>query len=753
MSITHILGFPRIGNNRELKFAMESFWLKNINEKSLRNIGKNICLTNWSIQIKSNMDYITVGDFSWYDHVLNTLVLFGIIPTRFKFNSKNLSLKEYYIMARGNKDNLAMEMTKWFNTNYHYLVPELTPDISFLGDESWLFEEIYYAYTKSKKIKVVLLGPLTLLYLGKITFGLSHKLELLPKLLISYKNILKKLKEKKIKLVQIEEPILALELDDIWINAFKDTYIELGSIYPFLLLTTYFDSINKKYFNLLNDIPIYGIHIDGVYGFSQLKEFINFWSKKKILSIGIVDGRNIWRCDLDNAILKLKPFYKKWGKNLWISSSCSFLHIPIDLKNEKFIDEEIKTWLSFAVQKLDEIFYIKEALFGNFHKVKDYFLSSRIFIKNRKKSKKIHNNLVKEKIKQIKNENINRKSKFSKRIIIQKKYWNIPKFPTTTIGSFPQTSEIRKIRFNYKLGKVEHIDYLKKIRNEIRFIIKKQEEFGLDILVHGEPERNDMVEYFGQQLSGFGFTSNGWVQSYGSRCVKPPFIYGDVCRIKSMTTYLTKFAQSLTKKPVKGMLTGPVTMLLWSFVRDDQKKKITALQIALALKEEVKELESSGIGIIQIDEPAFREGLPLKKSYWEKYLKWAVYAFKICSAFVKDETQIHTHMCYSEFNDILNWISKLDADVITIETAKSNMKLLNNFNYPNDIGPGVYDIHSPRIPSIKEISNLIKKARNFISDDRLWINPDCGLKTRSWKEISFVLKNLVKSAIKIRNSN
>ncbi|WP_339045094.1 5-methyltetrahydropteroyltriglutamate--homocysteine S-methyltransferase [Candidatus Zinderia endosymbiont of Aphrophora alni] len=750
MSVAHVLGFPRIGSNRELKFAMESFWIKKINEKSLRDIGKEICLINWDAQINSNMDYITVGDFSWYDHVLSTLVLFGAIPTRFKFNPRKINLRKYYIMARGDKNHLAMEMTKWFNTNYHYLVPEWSPDILFKGDATWLFEEIFNAYTKDKKIKVVLLGPLTLLYLGKIKYGLSHKLDLLPKLLISYKNIIRRLKRKDISLIQIEEPILTLELDNLWLDAFKKTYIELGNYYPFLLLTTYFDSINKENFFYLKELPIYGIHIDAVYGNSQLKNFLKFWPINKILSIGIVDGRNIWRSDLKSAFFKLRPFYKKFGNKLWISSSCSCLHVPIDLKYEKFIDSEIKSWLSFTIQKLDEIFIIKEAFFGNFYKIIKYFISSEKIVKSKKKSIRIHNNLVKIAIDKIQKININRNSTFTKRIVIQKKNLNLPNFPITTIGSFPQTSKIRKLRFNYKSGRIGYLEYLKKIKKEIHFVIKKQEEFGLDVLVHGESERNDMVEFFGEQLSGFGFTFNGWVQSYGSRCVKPPFIYGDVYRPKVMTTYLSEFAQSLTKKPVKGMLTGPITMLFWSFVRNDQEKRITALQIALALRKEVRDLEKAGISIIQIDEPALREGLPLKKSKWKEYLKWAIYAFKITFSFVNDKTQIHTHMCYSEFNDILNWIIKMDADVITIETAKSNMKLLNNFNYPNDIGPGIYDIHSPRIPNVKEISNLINKARNFIPDKNLWINPDCGLKTRSWKEISSVLTNIVKSVKNIR---
>ncbi|AKZ64019.1 5-methyltetrahydropteroyltriglutamate--homocysteine methyltransferase [Herbaspirillum hiltneri N3] len=750
--VAHVLGFPRIGAQRELKTAMESFWKGESDEAGLRATGKALRARHWQVQAAAGMDYVTVGDFAWYDHVLGTLALLGALPARFGLDSGKLDLAAYYVMARGDKDHFAMEMTKWFDTNYHYLVPEWTPDLTFDHGVDWLFDEVAEAQAQSHQAKVVLLGPLSLLFLGKIKSGLSHKLELLPKVVAGYEKLLLRLRGQGVTLVQIDEPILALELGREWLDAFLPVYLTLANAAPSLLLTTYFDTVSA-HADLLRSLPVAGVHLDGVRGVAQLQEFADKWPQDKVLSVGIVDGRNIWRCDLDAALATLKPLHDKLGKRLWVASSCSLLHVPVDLANEHKLDGEIRQWLAFATQKLDEIFVLRQALNGSADVVAGQFAAARTALAGRRSSPRIHNALVQKRLKAVTAADADRSSAFPARIATQQKRWKLPAFPTTTIGSFPQTPQIRAVRAAYKRGETGHLDYLNRMRDEIRLVVERQEQLGLDVLVHGEPERNDMVEYFGEQLWGYAFSANGWVQSYGSRCVKPPFIYGDVYRPEAMTVGWSQFAQSLTQKPMKGMLTGPVTMLQWSFVRDDQPRSTTALQIALALRDEVCDLEKAGIGMIQIDEPAFREGLPLKAGDWKEYLDWAVRAFRISAAGVKDETQIHTHMCYSEFNDILPWIAAMDADVITIETSRSGMELLDGFGrfqYPNDIGPGVYDIHSPRIPQAGDMVRLMEKARGVIPDERLWINPDCGLKTRNWPETYEALSHMVQAARELR---
>lgn len=754
MALAHILGFPRIGAHRELKFALESFWKDSDAEASLVEAGRSLRARHWDAQKQAGMDFVTTGDFSWYDHVLNTLALLGAIPTRFKFDPKQLTLAQYFTLARGDGGNFAMEMTKWFDTNYHYLVPEWTPDVTFDGGVDWLFDEIAEAKAAGHRAKTVLVGPLTLLYLGKAKSGLSNKLDLLPKVLVGYQQVLQRLKGAGVEWVQIDEPILALELDASWRDAFQPVYQELNKVSPSMLLATYFDEV-RDHTKLLRQLPVAGVHFDFVRGAGQLPALAAGWPSDRILSAGIVDGRNIWRTDLDAALAALQPLHKALGERLWIAPSCSLLHVPVDLAHESKLDDEIKTWLAFAIQKLDEVVALKRALNGEAEAVASQFTASRDAVATRKKSPRIHNALVRKRLSNVAATDAERHSLFSERILKQQTKWNLPLFPTTTIGSFPQTAEIRQARASYKRGDLTHLDYLEKMREEIRLVVKKQEELGLDVLVHGEAERNDMVEYFGEQLWGYGFTANGWVQSYGSRCVKPPLIYGDVYRPEAMTVGWSSYAQSQTEKPMKGMLTGPVTMLQWSFVRDDQPRETTALQIALALRDEVCDLEKAGIGMIQIDEPAFREGLPLKARNWPHYLDWAVRAFKISAAGVADETQIHTHMCYSEFNDILPWIAAMDADVITIETSRSDMELLDGFGefaYPNDIGPGVYDIHSPRVPNISEMERLLQKARGVIPDARLWVNPDCGLKTRGWSETVEALTNMVTATRLLRES-
>lgn len=752
--VAHVLGFPRIGAQRELKFAMEAFWKGESDEAALQAIGRQLRARHWQAQADAGMDYVTVGDFAWYDHVLSTLALLGALPARFQLETGQLDLTHYFTMARGNKDHAAMEMTKWFDTNYHYLVPEWTPGLTFNGGVDWLFEEIAEARAQSHQPKVVLLGPLSLLFLGKVKSGLSHKLDLLPAVICGYQKLLARLRNDGVELVQIDEPILALDLGREWVDSFVPTYTSLAEVAPPLLLTTYFDSV-ADHAGLLQRLPVAGVHIDGVRAPEQLQVFADHWPHDKVLSAGIVDGRNIWRCDLDAALAALKPLHDRLGDRLWVASSCSLLHVPVDLANEDKLDDEIRRWLAFAVQKLEEVATLRQALRGDADIVAGQFAAARAALTERRSSTRIHNAVVQKRLKAVTAADAERVSAFAARIATQQTRWNLPAFPTTTIGSFPQTAQIRQTRAAFRRGEIGHLDYLSRMRDEIRLVVAKQEELGLDVLVHGEPERNDMVEYFGEQLWGYAFTANGWVQSYGSRCVKPPFIYGDVYRPEAMTVGWSEFAQSLTQKPMKGMLTGPVTMLQWSFVRDDQPRSETALQIALALRDEVCDLEKAGIGMIQIDEPAFREGLPLKERDWKAYLDWAVRVFKISAAGVQDHTQIHTHMCYSEFNDILPWIAAMDADVITIETSRSDMELLDGFgqyDYPNDIGPGVYDIHSPRLPDVKDMVRLMEKARGVIADQRLWINPDCGLKTRNWPETEAALTHMVQAAKQLRAS-
>lgn len=752
MALAHTLGFPRIGARRELKFALESFWRGASDETALRQVGSRLREVHWSLQADAGMDLVTVGDFAWYDHVLNTLALLGALPSRFDFDPKRLSLSDYFTLARGDSAYFAMEMTKWFDTNYHYLVPEWSADTRFDGGVDWLFNEVAEAQGQGHRAKVVLLGPLSLLYLGKIKSGLAHELDLLPRVVAGYQQVLRRLKNAGVEWVQIDEPILALELGAEWLEAFAPTYAALSPVAPSLLLATYFDEV-REHATLMRDLPVAGVHLDLVRGYDQLNGLVADWPRDRVLSAGIVDGRNIWRTDLDAALVKLTPLQFALGDRLWIAPSCSLLHVPVDLAQESGLDDELKSWLAFATQKLDEIAALKFALNGKRSAADQQFDAARAAIASRRCSPRIHNAIVQKRLAQVADAQTERASGFSTRIAKQQAKWRLPAFPTTTIGSFPQTAEIRQVRAAYKRGEIAHLDYLDRMRDEVRLAVRKQEELGLDVLVHGEPERNDMVEYFGEQLWGYGFSANGWVQSYGSRCVKPPFIYGDVYRPEAMTVGWSQFAQSLTEKPMKGMLTGPVTMLQWSFVRDDQPRATTALQIALALRDEVRDLEQAGIGMIQIDEPALREGLPLKARDWDGYLDWAVRAFKISASGVVDETQIHTHMCYAEFNDILPWIAAMDADVITIETSRSDMELLDGFGqfaYPNDIGPGVYDIHAPRVPQVAEIQRLLRKARGVIPDARLWVNPDCGLKTRSWPETCEALANMVTAARLLR---
>jgi 5-methyltetrahydropteroyltriglutamate--homocysteine methyltransferase len=751
MAITHNLGFPRIGARRELKQALEAYWSGAINQAALREAGRRLRETHWRQQMGAGIDLIPVGDFAYYDQMLNMTALLGALPPRFGFARADLDA--YFALARGTDTQPPLEMTKWFDTNYHYLVPEFRQDTVFTLDKRWLLDEIEEAQALPLRVKAVLIGPLTYLYLGKEKEPGFNRLELLPRLLAAYQALLGALKSQGVQWVQLDEPALALDLPAAWLEALTQAYAELaGAGAPQILLATYFGSVGE-HAERLKALPVAGLHIDAARAPEQIELFLNDYPADKILSIGIVDGRNIWRADLDSALKNLTPAKALLSERLWIAPSCSLLHVPLDTSLETALDEEIKPWLAFAAQKLEEIAILDKGLRLGQASIAAALADCRQALRDRAASPSVRRAEVQEVLSRVAAQDYQRASPFPARIALQRERLRLPLFPTTTIGSFPQTAEIRAARSAFKRGELSEAEYQEKMRAEIRLAIRRQEEIGLDLLVHGEAERNDMVEYFGEQMAGFAFTQEGWVQSYGSRCVKPPIIYGDVASTRPLTTDWIGYAQSLTGKPVKGMLTGPVTLLQWSFARDDQPRSTTALQIALALRAEVAGLEQAGIAAIQIDEPAFREGLPLKRAHWDAYLAWAVDAFRLCSSGARDDTQIHTHMCYSEFNDILPAIAALDADVITVETSRSDMELLDAFQafqYPNDIGPGVYDIHSPRIPQADEMLRLLHRARQVTPPERLWVNPDCGLKTRQWPEVEAALRNMVAAAKRLR---
>ena len=752
MTIAHTLGFPRIGAQRELKKAVEAYWKGNLDEAGLRAVGKNLRKQNWQLQQAAGIQLIPVGDFAYYDQMLNMTTLLGAAPERFGYTDSTLSLAQYFTLARGDKNNFAMEMTKWFDTNYHYLVPEFTDTTEFKLSSAWLFEEVAEAQALGINAKPVLIGPLTYLYLGKEKHAGLRRLNLLPKLIPVYQQILARLKAQGVEWVQIDEPALVLDLPQEWVDALESTYAALAQAAPKILLATYFDSV-EQHAERLKALPVAGLHIDLVRAPQQADSFLRDFPQDKILSAGIVDGRNIWRCNLPAALQTLDTLRATLGERLWVAPSCSLLHVPVDLAQEGKLDQTIKSWLAFATQKLDEVTTLAQGVTQGKESIASQLALANAALESRVYSPLVLNKTIRQRVAALLPQDTQRQSPFSQRITQQQARFNLPAFPTTTIGSFPQTAEIRAARADYKQGKLGAAEYQAAMRAEIQRAVTKQEELGLDVLVHGEAERNDMVEYFGEQLQGFAFTEFGWVQSYGSRCVKPPIIYGDISRPHPMTVEWAQYAQSITSKPMKGMLTGPITILQWSFVRNDIPRAETALQIALAIRDEVVDLERAGIAIIQIDEAAMREGLPLKKSDWPFYLDWSVRAFRVCSSGVKDDTQIHTHMCYSEFNDILPAIAAMDADVITIETSRSDMELLEafrDFQYPNDIGPGVYDIHSPRVPSVEEMSRLMHKALAVIPAQRLWINPDCGLKTRGWPEVEAALQNMVAVARQLR---
>ena len=769
----HTLGYPRIGLQRELKVALEQHWKGEIDAVALQQVGQTLRTRHWAEQRDAGLDFVTVGDFAYYDHVANHIQWLGCEPARFNFNGQESELERYFTLARGvareaaaettcdsgckheqhSHGKPALEMTKWFDTNYHYLVPEFSADTAFSLQANSLLEQVAEAQALGHTVKVVLIGPLSFLWLGKEKSENFERFSLLPQLLEVYGQLLARLKAANVGWVQIDEPILGLDLPVAWRQAFEQAYAQLATCGVNLLLATYFSPLEDN-INLACRLPVAGLHIDLIRAPQDLAGVLDWLPAHKVLSLGVIDGRNIWRTDLAITLEMIKKLRAhRPGHTLWLAPSCSLLHVPLSLQTETALDPELKSWLAYAAEKLGELDLLKRALNEGEASVADALADAANAIASRRHSRRVHNPAVAARIEQLPEGTDQRLSIFSVRSQKQQLRFKLPDFPTTTIGSFPQTSAIRSARAGWKRGALDADSYKSTMRHEIAHAVARQEALGIDVLVHGEAERNDMVEYFGEQLAGYAFSQNGWVQSYGSRCVKPPIIYGDVSRPQAMTVEWTTYAQSLSQRPMKGMLTGPITMLQWSFVRDDQPRAQTALQIALAIRDEAVDLEQAGIGIIQIDEPAIREGLPLRRSEWKRYLDWATRAFRITASGVQDETQIHTHMCYSEFNDILPEIAAMDADVITIETSRSDMELLRgfgDFKYPNDIGPGVYDIHSPRIPTREEMVHLLKKAAEVVPAERLWVNPDCGLKTRGWPETQAALQNMVEAASVLR---
>ena len=753
-------GYPRMGANRELKKACEQYWAGTMSREELLRAGRSIRQLNWKLQQDAGIDLVPCNDFSFYDHVLDMSLLLGAIPDRYApvvtDVKDNTEIDLYFAMARGyQKDGLditAMEMTKWFDTNYHYIVPEFSA-----GQQFKLFStKVFNDFTGAKETmgaipKPVLVGPVSYLLLGKEKEPGFHRIDLLKRLLPVYIEVLQKLEKQGAVWVQLDEPFLCVDLTEKEKQAFQYAYREIKAKCPALkiLVATYFEGLQENTALAVN-LPVCALHIDLVRAPQQLEEILKLIPAKLSLSLGVVDGRNIWKNDYTVSIRHVNNAVAAIGEErVMISPSCSLLHTPFDLDNETEIAPEIKNWMAFAKQKLQEVNDLYRVWTGN----TTLLGINQQALESRRNSALIHKPAIKQRVAAITDKDASRANEFAVRQQIQQKRFALPLFPTTTIGSFPQTNDIRQLRARLKKGDITEQQYDQEIEKATINVIQWQEEAGLDVLVHGEFERNDMVEYFGERLDGFLFTQNGWVQSYGSRCVKPPVIFGDVSRPRDMTVRWSSFAQAHTKQLVKGMLTGPVTILQWSFVRDDQPRSVTAFQIALAIRDEVVALEKAGIKMIQIDEPAIREGLPLRKKDWAAYLDWAVKAFRISASGVKDETQVHTHMCYSEFNDIIEHIAHMDADVITIETSRSQMDLLEafaHFKYPNEIGPGVYDIHSPRVPGVKEMVELLEKAAQLLPAGNIWVNPDCGLKTRKWPETQEALKNMVQAAREAR---
>ena len=764
------LGFPRLGLQRELKQALESYWKGQSTRKALLATGAQLRERHWQLQQSAGLDHIPSNDFSFYDHILDLSCMLGCVPERYGWQGGEIDLDLYFAMARGRQsggqDVTAMEMSKWFDTNYHYLVPEFTADPTFKLSSTKLFDEYSQAKARGIQTRPVLVGPLTYVTLGKKRAGANYcRSTLIPKLVPVYIEALRKLHSLGAQWVQIDEPALALDLRDQYRTACSAAYRDICAAVPGLkiLLATYFDSLRDNT-DLAFSLPVAGVHLDLCRGPGQANTQANkaddileaalAKAGDKSLSLGVIDGRNVWKNDLSVSLARIERAVAKLGKSkVMVAPSCSLLHTPVDAAAENQLDVTVANWLAFATQKLGEIVTLAKGANRGREAIEDELDASDAVRRHRETSSRIHNPEVQRLLSSITADMKKRRSGYSERRTLQADRFKLPPFPTTTIGSFPQTAEIRQARAAFKSGSIDADRYKQAMQKEIRTVVDYQHRVGLDVLVHGEAERNDMVEYFGEQLDGFTFTRNGWVQSYGSRCVKPPIIFGDVSRPRPMTVEWATYAQSLTNRIMKGMLTGPITILQWSFVRDDQPRSVTSRQIALAIRDEVADLERAGIKMIQIDEAALREGLPLRRADWQAYLDNAVEDFRIASCTVEDRTQIHTHMCYSEFNDIMPAIAAMDADVISIETSRSQMELLGafvDFRYPNGIGPGVYDIHSPRVPTIEEMTALLEKASQVLSPDQLWVNPDCGLKTRGWPEVEQALINMVAAARQMR---
>ncbi len=769
--LTHNLGYPRIGEHRELKKATEAYWQGQSSLEELERTGTELRRRHWLKQRDAGMDWVPVGDFSFYDHVLDTTCMVGNVPARFQWTGTEAGLDVAFLIARGQRgkagteeeekdcqtskiSTFASEMTKWFDTNYHYIVPEFSPNTTFRLASRRILEHFREAKALGLRVKPVLLGPVSYLTLGKVHNAPEfNRFDLFERLLPVYEEVLQLLAAEGAEWVQVDEPILVLDLADEQKLLLQKSFAALRKAAPALkiLLATYFGELRDN-LPLVCQLEVDGFHLDAVRAAAEVDAVAAQLPAHRVLSLGLINGRNIWKSDLAAALAVIEKIRRlRPESELWLAPSCSLLHSPITLRNEPHLDDELKSWLAFADEKLAEVALLRELAEGRGDQA--FLEENQAAMRSRATSPRIHNPKVQERLQSLRPEDFRRLSPFPQRQKVQRQKLQLPAYPTTTIGSFPQTPEVRAARAQWKKGVWTQQQYEEFIREQIRACVEFQEEIGIDMPVHGEFERNDMVEFFGEQLEGFAFTANGWVQSYGSRYVKPPIIFGDVSRPHPMTTQWSAYAQSLTQKPMKGMLTGPVTILQWSFVREDQPREVTAQQIALAIRDEVADLERIGLAAIQIDEPAFREGLPLRHTDWADYLRWAVEAFRLCSSVARDDTQIHTHMCYSEFNDIIESIAELDADVITIETSRSNMELLEafvDFKYPAEIGPGVYDIHSPRVPKVEEMENLMKKAAAVLPVENLWVNPDCGLKTRRWEEVKPSLKNMVETAKNLR---
>ena len=750
------LGFPRIGAKRELKHALEAFWRGDSSSQQLLDAAGQLRRRHWQLQREAGADVVPCNDFSLYDQVLDTAFLFDAIPERYRALADADPLAGYFALARGvqggGHDLHALEMTKWFDTNYHYLVPELKKGQVFRlrGDKP--VAEFLEAKALGLNARPVLLGPVSFLLLSKTVDG-SDRLALLGQLLPAYIRLLRQLDDAGAEWVQIDEPCLVLDQDEDDYAAYLKAYTALADVDgPKLMLTTYFGGLGAN-LALVNKLPVAGVHVDLVRAPGQLDAVLDSLPISRVLSLGLIDGRNVWRTDLDRALALARRAKERIGTaRLQVAPSCSLLHVPFDASVETALPSDLQSWLAFAREKIGELRVLVDALADKPSAYAE-LQQARESLASRRRSDKVHRSDVAARIASLDTIGSRRLSPHHERRRLQQAKLSLPLYPTTTIGSFPQTHEVRDARARNKSGKLSDTNYDAFIALETEKCVRFQEEIGIDVLVHGEFERNDMVEYFGEQLDGFAFTKLGWVQSYGSRCVKPPIIFGDVHRPRAMTVRWSRYAQSLTPKPMKGMLTGPVTVLQWSFVRDDQPRATTCRQIALALRDEVLDLERAGIGVIQIDEPALREGLPLRRADWHDYLAWAVECFRITASGVADQTQIHTHMCYSEFNDIIDAVAAMDADVISIETSRSRMELLDafvKFHYPNEIGPGVYDIHSPRVPDAREMIELLEKARAVLKPEQLWVNPDCGLKTRGWQETRAALVAMVAAARAMR---